>query len=757
MAPRLAMKKAPATTAPKKSATTTVKGLCADIGGQQAACDAESLKRKAKVGLDLQSPMKRALRKNYNSADRALKEKFWYVDKDAIDAMETEDAGPAHDVHEEMKKYGEQKAYLPAEFWVELMEKWRFPIVHAYDCLPEPTVVESVRAQLNEAIKATRDPNPGARRIHKWEKFLMYCGDLNYTELFGCLKACVPEINTAPSMICAMERLLLQKICDDELDLKWPNLWTSIEDHMSQVAIKMWRSDAIIGRKDWVEQNSTLVDRFIAHDHWSKLESDLEGKVESDLHDIRRVLVTPLGEELYAELGTKFNWMMYCDQIKKGLQSLVDHSFDDIECANFKQLMGQEVQKLQDAGAVDFETKDMHVDFVGKQGMKMQITDANDQWFNAYEAQKKTIMISNKTCLRLPWEDMYIGENDKIPGVPETVMVPTKDVAGTNKMRGMVLRVLKQECRSNSLDEWKRVMKKNRAIFKRHCSTWDLEDIWLSEHFEQMLIAKVESRALGLFPTEEENADRQIGPVIKGVEALKLSAEVLCLGANMVKALNGVTGFLKKLQEGSASFKAEEYAAMTSFQSRVVQASSAFVHIPVTDKVPLKSPYFGKRHLHGQFAIQYAFGKLSVATQGDPVKSLTSPLLADLKIFKWLLGAQKQNQIKCWVREAARQRKATILGGCIEDGVVDDAAKGDHALDDVAVGSPVKASASSAVVEPQDPPVKESPIVLEPVVAPKTSGKTAKPRGKMFPKKKESAKSDALAKMFGKKATVATA
>ena len=622
----------------------------------------------AEIGIDVDkaSPMKRALKKTTSSADRALKEKFWFVDPDVIDAMEGDCVGPVQDVLEAFKKQSDQ-TYLPAQFWISLDAKWQFPKKHAFNAIPEPTVAEKVRPALNEAIGQTRDQNPGARRVNKFEKFFMYSGPINYTELYGSLMGCQPEVNTSPTMVHAMEAIVLKKIAEDRLDAEYPELWEAIEDHMAGVAVRMWKNDASIGRSLWVEQNVTLVDMFVPGEHRAKVEEALADKKDPELINIREVLSSSLGAELYAEQGLRYSWLLYVANINKGMKSLIDHSFDDLEVANFRTLMGQEVEKLKEAGAASFDTKNMKVDFCDKKDMVIEITDPNDQWYNTLEAAKKTIIISNKLAPRLPWEDLYIGDENKIEGIPETLTLPPKEVAAMVSFRKSVLKILSQECRSNTLDEWKRVVKKHKATFKRHCQSWGLEDVWLMSHVEAMLIAKVEGEALDTFPKEEPTANRDVEATIANLEKLKCSRVVLCVGQKLLKALNAVIGFLKKLQEGTVAFTAADHEGMSSFQKRAVAKSAAFVYCEIKEKQPARSKWHGRRFAYGQLALEYSFKQVEATEAGDALRSLRSVYMRDLQVFKWMLPLKQQSIIKAWIKAATAKHRSVMLGGAIED------------------------------------------------------------------------------------------
>ena len=356
---------------------------------------------------------------------------------------------------------------------------------------------------------------------------------------------------------------------------------------------------------------------------------------------------------------------------------------------------------------------------------------------------------------RMPWEKMYIGgDEDKIEGVPETVEMPQKEIESVNSKRQMILKVFNQDCRSNTIDEWKRVAKKHKETFKRHDKTWDLEDTFLQECFTKVVTEKIENKTLSFFPAEEEGADRDIGKVLKQIEQLKITPAVVCLGQPMLKALNAVEGFLIKLQEGHVAYTESDFLVMSTFQRRVVNASAAFVCMRVEEKQVRSSPYFGKKHVFGRLALEYGYQKVQASEAKNALRTLESPVLKDLKMFKFYLSVTTQNHIKSLLKVAYQMHKTKLLGGCIEDKKDDELGNGEAEV-------PVLADSKNAeATKKHKVGVKKLMSLMKPASLASSSSAEVKltpsqaNKQKAAFQKKASKAEEGLSKLFGKKAIV---
>ena len=118
----------------------------------------------------------------WGTADRALKDKFHFIDVCVLDGMSENGRSPVDDVYDEMQK--KTTGYISSTFWYNLDTKWKFTRHNVYSSLPAPEAAQSVDPELIESILQAVDPNPPSRTPARFEKFLQFKGTLNETELY---------------------------------------------------------------------------------------------------------------------------------------------------------------------------------------------------------------------------------------------------------------------------------------------------------------------------------------------------------------------------------------------------------------------------------------------------------------------------------------------------------------------------------------------------------------------------------------------
>ena len=169
-----------------------------------------------------------------------------------------------------------------------------------FTTLPEPTCEEVVDPELTKAILATRDSDPAARGAEQFSGFFHYAPELNYTELYGALQACVPVINLSSGHLQQMERTLLEYFGKFDIKAKYPLVWARIADHFEQVCLGWWEEASGGGRAVHAAAKFDILGLFISKDALRGVESALEA--EQDWAPI-----APTTRFFYYRFGIRFS------------------------------------------------------------------------------------------------------------------------------------------------------------------------------------------------------------------------------------------------------------------------------------------------------------------------------------------------------------------------------------------------------------------------------------------------------------------
>ena len=139
---------------------------------------------------------KKPRRGMFQSADRALKEKFSHIAPERLDAVRnSKGETPAKWVEKEMAANSGKNQYLKSSFWQSLIEEFDLQGTSVFDELPLPEKAQAFDPELLEAIGAAEDSNPSARSPARFLKFFEYASGLNETEIYGALQGSKVRVN----------------------------------------------------------------------------------------------------------------------------------------------------------------------------------------------------------------------------------------------------------------------------------------------------------------------------------------------------------------------------------------------------------------------------------------------------------------------------------------------------------------------------------------------------------------------------------
>ena len=549
----------------------------------------------------LSSPMKRARRVNSSAADRALKEKFWWLPSEYLDGLEVDGTTPADDVADELARLANSDSYISYNFWLELDAKWRFERAHAFDQVPPPAAAETVRKELSDALQVPKSSNPSSRTVGKLRKFFEYCDGVNYSELYGCLMGCKPHLNLSPTHSFEMHMALMELIIDYGYDQDYPEMWEASVDVFEKTFIRYWEQESSGGRSIFIQQNRMMVARFVPLDAVDEVEKALKAKQDPQMQPLQKCLQTLAGSALYKTQVLKFAWYVYCLNAAKAVQEIVYHNFEEAELKNMKCVMNRDVAMLKENTGFNFNEKDQVLPYMGLQAVKVEVEDPHDQWRNLLDGERKTICVSNNLVPRYPLEILMHGETEQMEGVSQTVKIPDEQVQPLRVFRQGVLEILQAECKNETIDSYERCLKKYMKQFQRQDKTWRLDWNALTKYASKAIASKIEAEALSAFPPMEASAKRDIGATCEVIENLKTRKEVLALPVTFSRQLNGATTFLMKLREGAASPQTQDFEFMSDFMKKIHEAASAFCFAVVDTKQTAKSPFFGKKISSGSW------------------------------------------------------------------------------------------------------------------------------------------------------------
>ena len=468
-----------------------------------------------------------------------------------------------------------------------------------------------------------------------------------------------------------MEVALMDYIMTKELHLRFPHMWAPVAEYFEKILTQKWRNQIAFGRESFIALNRTAMCLYMPEAALDAMEEAIRLGQDPEVEVLQPCVSSNIGLDLYSPHALKLQYLIYVSNAKRGVRSLVDHNFDSEEVEHFNRLMLQEGATLLESGHQKFDKKQMLAPYVGIEKFLVPLVDINDQWKLLYQSTLESILISNCTVPRYPWDDMVFGKGRKIEGVPSAVVIPDKLVTPIKVFRTSVLVYLESEACEHSTGEWIRVLRKQMKTMKRNNKTFDLDWTFLCKHVEDMITANVEQKVLACFPDTELGVERSIAGTAAAIEKIKVSPEVLAVGPPLTRALSAAIGFLLKLEEGLHPETAD-IGRMSVFQTKVVHASASFVYAMVNEKQEKASPFFGHRHLFGRKALEYLYQKVSLAREGSFDRTLKNPSMKELRIFKFLLDDPRQAVIKTWLKTAAIQDRNFSLG--IEDAPEEEAA-----------------------------------------------------------------------------------
>ena len=737
----------------KTQSTQSQRGRGRGKSSRQQSSSPAASPRKVESQIPESSPQKRSRRISQSAADRALKEKFWWVPEEHIDGMGQNGVTPVDEVASELGRLSATKKYMSAEFWIQLDAKWSFSRAHDFDKVAEPRGSEHVRKELDEALKEPVNANPSLRGVTKYKKFIEYSNGFNYIELYGCLQACKPQLKLSPSHAYEMQLTTLECILDNKYFVKWPEMWTVCYDFFEQLFVKYATNESACGRSTFVRTNRIGVGVFMPIASVDRVEGSLSEGRDPEPEPLRLCLATALGSALYKPQALKFNWMLYTINARNAVNNVIYHNFENKELQSFQECMDLEVVRLRNNSDFSMDDKKMVVSFCGASAMEVTIDDPNDQWRNLLESERKTIAVSLGLVPRFPWEELLYGKDGKIPGVPEMCIIPSEQLENIKMFREGVLGVLREDAKAQTVDEYIKVLKKYHQQFSRSHKTWDLDWIFLTKHVEVLLTQQIEEKALSFFPGQQEAADRSIIKVAKQIELLKHDSSTLALPPSVARSLNSAAVFLCKLDEGAAAPETKDFACMSVFMKKIHKFSENFIYGYIDTKQGSKSPFHGMRHVYGTRALQWHFERAEACKPGGDARSLGSDGLKLLKCFRWLLDMQAQGTVQKWVKESTLFHRNLLLG--IQD-------KKEHCEEDEQVGDPNVSTQEEFDVEKiVDPKLKAGALKIQSLFKPSqrrsSSALPVKPAAKSGVGKKGPAKSKSAvgaASIFGSKAVV---
>ena len=530
-----------------------------------------------------------------------------------------------------------------------------------FDRLEPPPEPEAIDGDLWAAIQRARHANPAQRQLEDFRSYFVYCERLNETELYGAMMALKPHPNITPKQQHEMYEIVLEYIAKFKEHQRYPKMWDKVNEKFEAVLKDQWFNTRSVGRSAFVRGSWERVSLFIDKDILIKLENDLETDGQPETYCIAAALSTGIGGTLYECQRQRLQWIKFNETVKSGINSLIHNNCNAEEYVHFNNLMKRETTIMEETGFATFEETALHVKFLDVEKMEVTVLNINDSWRLPADADLRGIAINAEQLVRMPWEKLVLGGCTVI-GLPETLKVPEECLTGARKCRSMALDILGPEADSMTLSDMRKLISKNIRQLYAQDRSWKLEETYLLSYAEDLLMAQLEDKVIGFFPTTMTcDAKITTDRVVSQIARIKTTRQCEALSVSFTKELNTIIGTLMDLGKG-VSPDSNHIGRFSSFHKRALKAAENWC----TAKVDGGGNGVPSQALFGKLAIEWMYETTLAKFEAGNVALPDE--MRDLRAFQWLLSKEQENMVAEWFKRAVRLLRTRQGTQCIKDG-----------------------------------------------------------------------------------------
>jgi hypothetical protein len=571
------------------------------------------------------------------------------------------------------------------------------------DGLSVPLQPETVRRELDEAIRVAHEPNPAKRSAGKYVSLLKHMPACNRTELFGLCKASFESPSLTRSMSAQMLPWLLKYFARCNMDKQEPDFWATLSPSFDSMMGEGWARAQASGttRTSFLRANREVLGLFFSMEVATRAEAVAVEKQKPCMKDIEVLVKSSIvGSELFAAEQLRSECEHFLSEIKRRLYDVEMNGFDAEEVQSFTTITNHLANSLDVEVWKEFDNDDLCVDYLSCTAKTVGNHPA-DQAQERIKARVRTLSVSDNKVPRLPWERHLFGATAALPGLPVAVSVPESLYYDMHNGREFILERLGSG--------WQTVASMKATATRFYDDVKNLDESWWMDHYclmnryDDLITTHLENCMLACLPDDIPhnqgmqkalNACRLIstGDVVMAQE--KELKDRLMAGTNLLVDLCAARGPLPS-----------EASRSNDFLKRFLAKALNFAQSEVEEMEP------GECRNKMTFIV---VGSEAVRVRYDKCKAMNDSTIVppqDLKFFRtfrWHLNPEQNKDYEEWERRSISTAKDRLL------------AERQAALKDIeavsAAGSKPNKTVSSARATPLAPPLPKKAKVSDSVL-----------------------------------------
>ena len=613
--------------------------------------------------------MRRTLNRwdTHEHVKQAIESKLPNVDETQLRTMvgQTTKLSPWEYIAQEVRSLRGTRKNLASQFWKNFWIEFKFTqkqfadLTSADDATGLPTIGDA----LLEAFIWPLADNPADRKIEPFTvTYLEYCDDVTLGEFKFMIQMSQPGPILKPYRSKAMLVAILKLAGKLQLDKRWPALWEKVGPDFDKVMEDESSSSNLALREQFVVGHKHELAALMPYECIQECEAAIKVKKDPPIVALQQVMRSLTGSLLYKEQGTKMNYSLYLLKIDQDLKCLEDNRYEEAEMVSFKSLIKARAAYVMQ-GVPMFTQKNTVIGYLFT-GVSVSVSSANDEWAFRLAARIRTIAWSNKQLVKLPWEILLVGQDNRIDGTPETILFSDDELEKARNVRAAAMRIISGA--GSTFKAWRQLLcgEDVKNELEKMDRFWKLDLKLIEGRAEIVAVEQVRSKALACFPTSQVFEGYNIETSINKLAAIMDEDLTKALSDDVQAELNTVQGVLQRISTGAGP-QADEVAGMHEFYAMVIGRIEHLLQVQTTDDDN------NVKKLSGRKAMDLLWGQLM---QLDPAgRGLED--VAVFRRFAWMLSKEASNVVDGIVSRGIRKYRDSCVPA-ITDGPPSDDAPG---------------------------------------------------------------------------------
>ena len=278
------------------------------------------------------------LRTEEEQISRAIKLKLHMFSRNQVlNNVDDEGLTIPQRVTEKFRETKLSKTHIKTQWWNELVPKHKLGGAPT-DGLSIPLQPETVRRELDEAIRVAHEPNPAKRSAGKYVSLLKHMPACNRTELFGLCKASFESPSLSRSMSAQTLPWLLKYFAWCNMDKQEPDFWATLSPSFDSMMGEGWARAQASGttRTSFLRASREVLGLFFSMEAATRAEAVAVEKEKPDMKDVEVLVKSSfVGSELFAAEQLRSECEHFLPEIKRRLYEVEMNGFDAEEVQSF--------------------------------------------------------------------------------------------------------------------------------------------------------------------------------------------------------------------------------------------------------------------------------------------------------------------------------------------------------------------------------------------------------------------------------------